>query len=170
MNRQVIAAKLGGRTQRSARPRRPCSPRARNCAQIETRIARQSVVAPASGFVQDVFFRPGRNGSMRGNPCWRCCRRPTARCASTCRSRNSRDSRSAGGYRFPATIAARPRRAHQLHVEADGVHAAGHLLGTERAKLVYRLDARLPEGAASLPLGLPVSVKLLPMETGEKQR
>ena len=73
--------------------------------QIDVRIARQKVVRAS----RRRSFRMSISGPARWSPppsrSWRCCRRKTENSASMCRSRNSRNFRSARKSKSPATIA-----------------------------------------------------------------
>jgi HlyD family secretion protein len=167
-NRQVIAAKLGGRVQEIGAAEAAVLAARAQLRQMETRIARQSVTSPASGVVQDVFFRPGEMVNA-GQPILSLL--PPA-------------NRKVRFYVAEPQIASFTL-GRKVSVACDG--CASGLVGRvsfmsqqteftppvifseqERAKLVFRLDAKLTDGAARLPLGLPVTVRLLPLDAGEK--
>ena len=162
--RQVIAAKLGGRTQEIGAAEAAVLAARAQLRQMETRIARQSVTAPASGVIQDVFFRPGEMVNA-GQPIVSLL--PPA-------------NRKVRFYVAETQIAGfAPGR--RVSVACDGC-ASGLVARVsfmsqqteftppvifseqERAKLVFRLDAKLTDAAARLPLGLPVTVRLLPAD------
>ena len=100
--RQVEAARIPGRTQEIEAAQASLNQAHAQLQAIDIRIGHQNVVAPAGGVVQDVFFRPGEV-VKEGQPVVACCRQKTARCGSTCRSRVSPASGSAGGRGCNAT-------------------------------------------------------------------
>lgn len=170
MNRQVIAAKLGGRTQEIGAAEAAVLAARAQLRQIETRIARQSVVAPASGFVQDVFFRPGEMVNA-GQPVLALL--PPANRKVRFYVAEPRLADFALGRRVevscdacPAGLVARVSFMSQQTEFTPPVIFSEQ----ERAKLVFRLEAKLPDAGPRLPLGLPVTVKLAPPDQAEAAR
>lgn len=170
MNRQVIAAKLGGRTQEIGAAEAAVLAARAQLRQIETRIARQSVAAPVAGIIQDVFFRPGEMVNA-GQPVLALLP-PANRKVRFYVSEPQLAGFALGRQvsvscdNCPAGLLARVSfMSRQTEFTPPVIFSE-----QERAKLVYRLDARLPESAARLPLGLPVSVKLLPEGAGEAKK
>ncbi|MDE2364715.1 MAG: HlyD family efflux transporter periplasmic adaptor subunit [Hyphomicrobiales bacterium] len=166
-NRQVIAAKLGGRVQEIDAAKAAVLAARAQLRQFETRIRRQSVFSPAAGVVQDVFFRPGEMVNA-GQPVL---------------SLLPPENRKVRFY-VAETRLADFALGRKVAVSCDNCPAG--LVATvifmsketeftppvifseqERAKLVFRLEAKLTGGGARLPLGLPVTVRLLPKDRDE---
>jgi HlyD family secretion protein len=169
-SRQVIAAKLGGRTQEIGAAEAAVLAARAQVRQIETRIARQSVAAPATGVVQDVFFRPGEMVGA-GQPVLALL--PPANRKVRFYVAEPRLADFSLGRRVavscdacPVGLVARVTFMSQQTEFTPPVIFSEQ----ERAKLVFRLEAKLPDAGPRLPLGLPVSVKLLPQESGEASR
>lgn len=128
--------------------------------QIDTRIARQQVAAPAAGVVQDVFFRVGEIVAA-GQP------------ALSLLPPENRKVR----FYVPQARLVEARLGARVAVACDGCENGlwGRISYVaqreeytppvifsdhERAKLVFKVEARLEEKARELPLGLPVEVRL----------
>ncbi|MBG0810206.1 HlyD family efflux transporter periplasmic adaptor subunit [Methylosinus sp. H3A] len=128
--------------------------------QLDTRIARQKVVAPAAGVVQDIFFRAGEM-VVAGQP------------ALSLLPPENRKVR----FYVPQARLVEARLGARVAVECDGCDKGlwGRISfiaqreeytppvifsDQERAKLVFKVEARLEEKARLLPLGLPVRVRL----------
>jgi HlyD family secretion protein len=136
---------------------------------LNIRIKRQSVVAPADGLVQDVFFRPGEIVNA-GQPVV---------------ALLPPDNRK---VRFYVSEPELPKISlgERMRVTCDG--CADDLYGRvsyiasrqeytppvifsdkERAKLVFKAEARLEGAARALPLGMPVAVRPAPEAAGSAQ-
>jgi len=130
--------------------------------QIDTRIARQKVVAPAAGVVQDIFFRAGEM-VVAGQP------------ALSLLPPENRKVR----FYVPQARLVEARLGARVAVACDGCDKGlwGRIYfiaqreeytppvifsDQERTKLVFKVEARLEEKARDLPLGLPVQVRFAP--------
>jgi HlyD family secretion protein len=160
--RQIEAAELPGRAQEiDAAQAAVAQARAARDA-LDIRIARQTVRAPVAGVVQDVFFHPGE-AINAGQPVV---------------ALLPPDNRKLRFYAPQATLAGL-RAGDPLAVSCDGcpsdLSARISFIANreeytppvifsdaERAKLVFRVEARLEGAARDLPLGLPVRVRHTP--------
>lgn len=132
--------------------------------QIDIRIERQHVVAPANGTVQDVYFRVGEMVNA-GQPVL---------------SLLPPENRKVRFY-VPQSRLAFMRLGAKVRVSCDGCKDGlwGRIFfassreeytppvifsDQERAKLVFKIEARLEGDARQLPLGLPVAVRFWPQE------
>jgi HlyD family secretion protein len=156
--RQVEAARLSGRTQEIEAAEAAIGQARAQLQAIDVRIARQKVKAPAAGVVQDVFFRPGEVVEA-GKP------------VVALLPPENRKVR----FYVPEPRLASIRLGGRVRVTCDG--CAKDLYGrisfvasrqeytppvifsdVERAKLVFKAEARLEGRARELPLGMPVAV------------
>lgn len=156
--RQVAAARLAGRSQEIEAAEAAIKQARAQLQAIDIRIARQSVQAPAEGVVQDVFFRPGEMVNA-GQPVV---------------SLLPPENRKVRFY-VPEPRLVTIKLGGRVKVTCDG--CASDLYGrisfvasrqeytppvifsdVERAKLVFKAEARLEGKAQELPLGMPVSV------------
>lgn len=160
--RQIEAAELPGRAlEIDAAQAAVAQARAARDA-LDIRIARQTLRAPVAGVVQDVFFRPGE-AINAGQPVV---------------ALLPPDNRKLRFYAPQATLAGL-RAGDRLAVSCDGcppdLSARISFIASreeytppvifsdaERAKLVFRAEARLEGAARDLPLGLPVRVRHTP--------
>lgn len=131
--------------------------------QIDVRIARQTVYAPADSIVQDVYFWPGEIVAA-GQPIL---------------ALLPPENRKIRFY-VPEPQLARFTLGAKIAVACDNCSALqGRVIFIsqqaeftppvifslqERGKLVFRVDARLDNPATLLPLGLPLTVRLVPPE------
>ncbi|KAF2990365.1 HlyD family efflux transporter periplasmic adaptor subunit [Methylocystis sp. MJC1] len=164
--RQVEAARIPGRSQEIEAAQASLNQAHAQLQAIDIRIGRQNVVAPAGGVVQDVFFRPGEVVNA-GQP------------VVALLPPENRKVR----FYVPEPRLAGVRLGARARVQCDGCPA--DLYGrisfvasrqeytppvifsdVERAKLVFKVEARLEGKARELPLGMPVSVTPL-MEATE---
>ena len=169
-SRQVIAAKLGGRTQEIGAAEAAVLAARAQLRQIETRIARQSVAAPATGVVQDLFFRPGEMVGA-GQPVLALL--PPANRKVRFYVAEPRLADFALGRRVTVTCDACPAGlVARISFMSQQTEFTPPVIFSEqeRAKLVFRLEAKLPDAGPRLPLGLPVTVKLAPQDQGEASR
>jgi HlyD family secretion protein len=164
--RQVTAAQLGGRTQEIGAAESAVLAARAQVRQIETRIGRQSVVAPAAGVVQDVFFRPGEVVNA-GQPILALL--PPANRKIRFYAPESQLARLALGRRVAISCDGCPPDlvARVTFMSSETEFTPPVIFSEqERSKLVFKLEARFPAPGARLPLGLPVTVRLLPDEPG----
>ena len=158
--RQVVAAQLTGRSHEIDAAEAALKTARADLAQIDIRIGRSSRVAPAGGVVQEVFFRPGEMVNA-GQPVV---------------ALLPPENRKARFY-APQARLSEIRLGDVVSVACDGC-AAGltgrvfYIAGreeftppvvfsdAERAKLVYKIEARLEGPAQALPLGLPLAIRL----------
>lgn len=160
--KQVAAARMPSRTQEIEAAEAALKQARAQLALLDVRIARQSVRAPASGVVQDIYFRPGEMVNA-GQPV-----------VALLPPENRKVRFYASEPKMTLVKLGR-----EVKVNCDG--CADDLYGrisyvasreeytppvifsdAERAKLVFKAEARLEGKARELPLGLPVSVTLLP--------
>jgi HlyD family secretion protein len=163
--RQVEAARIPSRSQEIEAAEAAIRMARAQIEQIDTRVRRQNVVAPAKGVVQDIYFRVGEMATA-GQPVL---------------SLLPPENRKARFY-VPQARLAEARLGARVGVSCDGCKAGlwGRISfiasreeytppvifsDQERAKLVFKIEARLEEEARELPLGLPVSVRFLPEES-----
>jgi HlyD family secretion protein len=156
--RQVEAARIPGRTQEIEAAAAALSQARAQLQAIDIRIGRQSVIAPAAGVVQDVFFRPGEV-VKEGQP------------VVALLPPENRKVR----FFVPEPRLAKVKVGDRVQLRCDG--CANDLYGrtsfvasreeytppvifsdVERAKLVFKAEARLEGKARELPLGLPVEI------------
>ncbi|PPD46192.1 MAG: HlyD family secretion protein [Methylocystis sp.] len=156
--RQVEAARIPGRSQEIEAAEAALGQARAQLQAIDIRIARQSVAAPAAGVVQDVFFRPGEVVNA-GQPV-----------VALLPPENRRVR-----FYVPEPRLATVKVGARVKVNCDG--CASDLFGrisfvasrqeytppvifsdVERAKLVFKAEARLEGAARELPLGMPVAV------------
>lgn len=160
--RQVEAARMPSRNQEIDAAEAAIGVARAQIDQIETRIRRQSVVAPAAGIVQDIFFRVGEVANA-GQPVL---------------SLLPPENRKIRFY-VPETRLAQARLGGRVTISCDGCRQGlgGRISyiaareeftppvifsDAERAKLVFKIEARLEGAALELPLGLPVSARFAP--------
>lgn len=169
--RQVNAALIPGRTQEIDAAEAAIRQARAQLEGIDLRISRQKVHAPAAGVVQDVFFRPGEVVNA-GQP------------VVALLPPENRKVR----FYAPETRLAAVRVGGRVGVTCDG--CPPNLFGRisfvssrqeytppvifsdiERAKLVFKAEARLEGRARELPLGMPVSVTPLvqPVEAAHEK-
>ncbi|WP_424361617.1 HlyD family secretion protein [Methylocystis parvus] len=163
--RQVEAARIPGRSQEIQAAEAALNQARAQLQAIDIRIARQAVKAPAAGVVQDVFFRPGEV-VKEGQP------------VVALLPPENRKVR----FYVPEPRLASLRLGGKARIGCDG--CPSDLFGrisfvssreeytppvifsdVERAKLVFKVEARLEGKARELPLGMPVSVT--PVGEGE---
>jgi HlyD family secretion protein len=160
--RQVEAARIPSRSHEIEAAGAALEQAHSQLAQIDIRIKRQHVTAPAAGVIQDVYFRPGEMVNA-GQPVL---------------SVLPPENRKVRFY-VPQAQLASIQLGARVKVSCDG--CAEGLWGKvyfmsgreeytppvifsdqERAKLVFKIEARLEEEARKLPIGLPVAIRLMP--------
>ncbi|WP_442754519.1 HlyD family secretion protein [Methylocystis sp. JAN1] len=168
--RQVEAARIPGRSQEIQAAEAALNQARAQLQAIDIRISRQNVKAPAAGVVQDVFFRPGEV-VKEGQP------------VVALLPPENRKVR----FYAPEPRLASLRLGGMVRVGCDG--CPNDLLGrisfiasrqeytppvifsdVERAKLVFKVEARLEGKARELPIGMPVSVTPLSQASGEARK
>lgn len=160
--RQVEASRMASRSQEIEAAEANLKQARSQLEAMKIRVQRQSVVAPADGVVQDVFFRPGEIVNA-GQPV-----------VALLPPENRKVRFYVAEPELPnISLGARMR------VACDGCaddlygrvsYIAGRQEYTppvifsdkERAKLVFKAEARLEGAARALPLGMPVEVSLAP--------
>jgi HlyD family secretion protein len=128
--------------------------------QIDVRIARQSVRAPAAGVIQDVFFRPGEMVAA-GQPVLALL--PPENRKFRFFVSETQLARLALGKRVEVSCDACPPglTARVIYISPQAEFTPPVIFSLdERGKLVFRVDARPDAGTPPLPLGLPVRVRL----------
>lgn len=160
--RQVEAARIPGRSHEIEAAEAAIGQMRSQLDQIDIRIERQRVVAPAAGTVQDVYFRAGEMVNA-GQPVL---------------SLLPPENRKVRFY-VPQSRLAAVRLGAKVKISCDGCEDGlwGHIFfaasreeftppvifsDQERAKLVFKIEARLEGEARKLPLGLPVAVRFWP--------
>ncbi len=158
--RQVTAALLTGRSQEIEGAEAALRQARSQLAQLDIRIARQSVVAPAEGSIEDVFFRAGEMVNA-GQP------------VLSLLPPEGRKTR----FYVPQGKLAQFRMGQRVRIFCDGcpdpLHARIFYISSqeeytppvifsdvEREKLVFKIEARMEGAAIDLPLGLPLRVRL----------
>lgn len=159
--RQVEAARIPSRSHEIEAAEAAIGQARSQIDQIDIRIKRQHVAAPAAGTIQDVYFRVGEMVDA-GKP------------VLALLPPGNRKVR----FYVPETRLALVRLGEKVSVSCDGckdglwgriIFAASREEFTppvifsdqERAKLVFKIEARLEDEARDLPLGLPVAVQFL---------
>lgn len=160
--RQIDAARMASRTQEIEAAEAAMRQAHAQLDQINTRISRQSVNAPTAGIVQDVYFRPGEMVNA-GQP------------VVALLPPGNRKVR----FYVPQAQLATIKLGARVKISCDGCNPGlwGRIYymsgreeytppvifsDQERAKLVFKIEARLEGEARELPLGLPVSIRLWP--------
>jgi HlyD family secretion protein len=156
--RQVEAALMSGRTHEIEAADAALEQARAQTQALDIRVARQTVKAPVDGVVQDVFFRPGEVVNA-GQP------------VVALLPPENRKVR----FYVPEPSLTSVKVGGRVQVKCDG--CGGDLFGrisfvasrqeytppvifsdVERAKLVFKAEARLEGRARELPLGMPVEV------------
>ncbi len=158
--RQVTAALLTGRSQEIEAAQAALRQARSQLAQLDIRITRQSVVAPAGGSIEDVFFRAGEMVNA-GQP------------VLSLLPPEGRKTR----FYVPQDKLAQFRMGQRVRIFCDGcpepLYARVFYISSqeeytppvifsdvEREKLVFKIEARMEGAAIGLPLGLPLRVRL----------
>lgn len=158
--RQVEAARIPSRSHEIEAAEAAIGQARSQIDQIDIRIQRQHVTAPAAGSVQDIYFRVGEMVNA-GQPVL---------------SLLPPENRKVRFY-VPETRLSDVRLGDKVRISCDGCREGlwGRIFfaalreeytppvifsDQERAKLVFKIEARLEDEARSLPLGLPVAVRL----------
>ncbi len=160
--RQVEAARIPSRSHEIDAAEASLKQARAQLDQLNIRIGRQTVVAPAAGVIQDVYFRPGEMVNA-GQP------------VVALLPPGNRKVR----FYVPQAQLASIQLGARVKVSCDGCKDGlwGKIFfmsgreeytppvifsDQERAKLVFKIEARLEGEARELPIGLPVSIRLWP--------
>jgi HlyD family secretion protein len=160
--RQVEAARIPSRSHEIGAAEAALEQAHAQLDQIDVRIKRQHVTAPAAGVVQDIYFRPGE----------------MVNAGQAVLSLLPPGNRKVRFY-VPQAQLASIHLGEKVMVSCDGCPdgLSGRVFfmsgreeytppvifsDQERAKLVFKVEARLEGAARQLPLGLPVRIKLWP--------
>jgi HlyD family secretion protein len=165
--RQIDAALLPSRNQEISGAEAAIIQSQAQMKQVETRIARQSVFASADGIIQDVYFWPGEVVGA-GQPVLALLppenRKIRIYVSETQLSRFSLGSKIA----ISCDACGDKLEAGVIYISQQAEFTPPVIFSLqERGKLAFRVDAR-PDGAdLKLPLGLPITAKLIPPETAK---
>ena len=163
--RQIEAALLPSRNQEISGAEAAIIQAQAQLKQVETRIARQSVIAPADGIIQDVYFWPGEMVGA-GQPVLALL--PPENRKIRVYVSETQLSRFALGSKIAVSCDACDKglEARVVYISQQAEFTPPVIFSLqERGKLVFRIDAR-PDGAdLKLPLGLPITAKLVATET-----
>jgi HlyD family secretion protein len=156
--RQVDAAQIPGRSQEIEAAEAAIRQARAQLDGIDVRIARQKVVAPAAGVVQDVFFRPGEVVNA-GQPVVALLP-PENRKVRFYVPEPRLAGLVVGGAVTIACDGCPDGLAGRISYLASRQEYTPPVIfsDVERAKLVFKAEARLEGRAQTLPLGMPVSV------------
>ena len=158
--KQIVAALLPGRNQEITGAEAAFFQAGAQLRQIEVRIARQSVSAPADGVVQDVYFRPGEVVSA-GQPILALL--PPQNRKIRIFVPETQLSRFALGAMLDISCDSCPPgiKARIIYISQQAEFTPPVIFSLqERGKLVFRIDAR-PDGAdLKLPLGQPIMARI----------
>ncbi|MCI4680868.1 HlyD family efflux transporter periplasmic adaptor subunit [Rhodoblastus acidophilus] len=165
--RQVEAGLIPARHQEIAAAQAAITQAQAELNQIEVRIARQTVHAPAKGIIQDVYFWPGEIV-------------PSGQPILALLPPENRKIRfyvpepQLARFRLGAKVAVscdncRPGlKARVIYISQQAEYTPPVIFSLqERGKLVFRVDARLDDPSVLLPLGLPISAKLVASQAVE---
>ncbi|MCC3246560.1 HlyD family efflux transporter periplasmic adaptor subunit [Methylocystis sp. WRRC1] len=164
--RQVEVAQMASRSQEIEAAEAAIKQARAQQQALDIRIRRQSVTAPADGVIQDVFFRPGE----------------VVKAGQPVVALLPPENRKVRFYVGEPQLA-RVKLGERVKIECDGCpddlygrisFISGRQEYTppvifsdqERAKLVFKAEARLEGRARELPLGLPASVTIWPEAGG----
>ncbi|WP_298352521.1 HlyD family efflux transporter periplasmic adaptor subunit [Rhodoblastus sp.] len=135
--------------------------------QIEVRIARQTVHAPADGVIQDVYFWPGEIVSA-GQPILALL--PPENRKIRFYVPETQLSRFALGAKVSVSCdnCRAGLQARVIYISQQAEYTPPVIFSLqERGKLVFRVDARLDDLHVLLPLGLPIEARLLAVEAAK---
>lgn len=166
--RQVAAAQIPSRSQEIVAAEATIRQARAQLEALDIRIGRQAVRAPAAGVVQDVFFRPGEMVNA-GQPVVALLP-PENR-----KVRFYVPEPRLAGVRVGGTVAVRCDGCPEGLIGRISFVASRQeytppviFSDVERAKLVFKAEARLEGKARELPLGMPVSVSPLVSDEAAK--
>jgi HlyD family secretion protein len=158
--RQIDAALLPSRNQEILAAEAAIAQAQAQARQIDVRIKRQTVHAPAAGVVQDVFFRPGEVVAA-GQPVLALL--PPQNRKIRFFVAEPELARVALGAPVEVFCESCPPglKARVIYISPQAEYTPPVIFSLdERGKLVFRVDARPDDANLKLPLGLPVNVRL----------
>jgi HlyD family secretion protein len=158
--RQVTAALLTGRTQEIEAAEAALRQARSQLAQLDIRIARQSVAAPANGSIEDVFFRAGEMVNA-GQPVLSLL--PPEGRKTRFYVPQAKLAKIAMGQRVRISCdgCPEPLYARIFYISSQEEYTPPVIFSdVEREKLVFKIEARMEGAAIGLPLGLPLRVRL----------
>ncbi len=165
--RQIAAARLGGRSAEIAAGEAAVAAAEAGLRQAQARLDKRHLAAPQAGVVQDIFFRPGE----------------TVGAAQPVLALLPPEGRKVRFY-VPEGLLAQAPLGTPVVVHCDGCRPEGLparisfasreaeftppiiFSRTERARLVFRMEARFDAPVPTLPLGLPAQVVPVQIEPG----
>jgi HlyD family secretion protein len=165
--RQITVGRMAGRDKEIAGAEAALAQARAQLGELDIRLARQKVAAPEAGVVQDIFFRPGE----------------IVTAGQAVLSLLPPGNRKVRFYAPEPRLVETPVGA-RVKIACDGCpddvygrvfYVSGREEYTppvifsddERAKLVFKIEARLEDRARVIPLGLPVRVTLAPQEAAK---
>ncbi len=163
--RQIDAALLPSRNQEISGAEAAIIQAQSQLNQVQTRIARQSVFAPADGIIQDVYFWPGEMVGA-GQPVLALLppenRKIRIYVSETQLSRFSLGAKVA----ISCDACDKGLEARVIYISQQAEFTPPVIFSLqERGKLVFRVDARPDDNNLKLPLGQPITARLLAPET-----
>lgn len=164
--RQVEAAQMASRSQEIEAAAENIKQARARLAALDIRIKRQNVAAPADGVVQDIFFRPGEIVNA-GQPVLALLP-PENRKVRFYVSEPKLTNISLGSrVRVTCDGCADDLYGRVSFVSSRQEYTPPVIFSdNERAKLVFKAEARLEGAARALPLGMPVAVTPAPQAEG----
>jgi HlyD family secretion protein len=135
--------------------------------QIDVRIARQTVHAPANGIIQDVYFWPGEIVAA-GQPILALL--PPENRKIRFYVPETQLSRFALGAKVSVSCdnCRAGLQARVIYISQQAEYTPPVIFSLqERSKLVFRVDARLDDPSVLLPLGLPIEARLSAIEAAK---
>jgi HlyD family secretion protein len=156
--RQVNAALIPGRSQEISAAEAAIQQARAQLEGIDIRIARQKVVSPAAGVVQDVFFRPGEVVNA-GQPVVALLPPENRKVRFYVQEPRLSGVRVGGRVKVGCDGCPDDLFGRISFVSSRQEFTPPVIFSdVERAKLVFKVEARLEGRARELPLGMPVSV------------
>ena len=158
--RQVTAALLTGRSQEIEGAEAALRQARSQLAQLDIRITRQSVVAPAGGSIEDVFFRAGEMVNA-GQPVLSLLPPEGRKTRFYVPQGKLAQFRMGQRVRIFCDGCPEPLYARIFYISSQEEYTPPVIFSdVEREKLVFKIEARMEGAAIGLPLGLPLRVRL----------
>ena len=158
--RQVTAALLTGRSQEIEGAQAALRQARSQLAQLDIRITRQSVVAPAGGSIEDVFFRAGEMVNA-GQPVLSLLPPEGRKTRFYVPQDKLAQFRMGQGVSIFCDGCPEPLYARVFYISSQEEYTPPVIFSdVEREKLVFKIEARMEGAAIGLPLGLPLRVRL----------
>ena len=165
--RQIDAALLPSRNQEISAAEAAIIQAQAQLKQVETRIARQSVRAPGDGVIQDIYFWPGEVVAA-GQPVLALL--PPANRKIRIYVSETQLARFSLGAKVAISCDACDKglEARVTYISQQAEFTPPVIFSLqERGKLVFRVDARPDDDSLKLPLGLPITAKLVSSEAAK---